>query len=314
MIQTSLFSQIITKKCNKCGEIKSFDEFFKDSRNKNRRWGYCKKCKLVQSKEYYKNNPEKEKIIIEKHKEWVKNNPEKNRKSKKKWRENNSEKVKAGNKKYREENFEKEKARIKKWAEDNPEKVNAKSRKYYKNNPEKVKATNKNWRDNNPEKAKNASKQWKENNLEKAKETDKKWRRNKRKTDIHFRIKTDISNMINIKLKKRLLSKNNKSTFGDILPYKPEDLMNHLENQFESWMNWDNRGIGKGFWNIDHIIPDYRFNYTSIEDPKFQACWSLENLRPLEAITNLTKGKRLDFDDKQKETLEILNKKFDLKL
>lgn len=75
-----------------------------------------------------------------------------------------------------------------------------------------------------------------------------------------------------------------------LVGYSVEDLMKHLESQFESWMNWDNWGIGKGKWNIDHRRPKSLFNYTSAEDEEFKECWALENLQPLEAIENIRKS------------------------
>ena len=111
------------------------------------------------------------------------------------------------------------------------------------------------------------------------------YRYNRRKVDIQFKIKDNISSLINITLRRRLISKNNKSSFT-FLPYTVDKLKQHLENQFEPWMNWNNWGKGKGMWNIDHIKPISSFDYTSIEDEKFQKCWALNNLRPLEWYKN----------------------------
>lgn len=80
------------------------------------------------------------------------------------------------------------------------------------------------------------------------------------------------------------------------LPYSVEDLKKYLENQFEPWMNWDNYG-GKNnckrkTWHIDHIIPQSQFPYKSMDDQLFQECWRLDNLRPLEKISNIRKNNR----------------------
>jgi hypothetical protein len=67
------------------------------------------------------------------------------------------------------------------------------------------------------------------------------------------------------------------------LGYNAEDLCNHLKNQFEPWMRWDNHGRGNHgqFWQIDHIVPRSSLVFESLDDPNFAKCWALENMRPL---------------------------------
>ena len=80
------------------------------------------------------------------------------------------------------------------------------------------------------------------------------------------------------------------------LGYTEEDLIEHFESQFEAWMRWDNNGrvpkgqVRKQHWQMDHIRPRREFNYTSIDDGDFKKCWSLNNLQPIDAIDNITKG------------------------
>ena len=54
-------------------------------------------------------------------------------------------------------------------------------------------------------------------------------------------------------------------------------------------MNWENYG---SYWHIDHIKPKSLFIFESLEDEEFKQCWSLNNLRPLEAKENIRKGNR----------------------
>lgn len=65
-----------------------------------------------------------------------------------------------------------------------------------------------------------------------------------------------------------------------------DDLMAHLERQFQPGMTWANRGQ----WHIDHIVPLASFKYCSPADPEFQAAWALSNLRPLWATENVRKN------------------------
>jgi len=68
--------------------------------------------------------------------------------------------------------------------------------------------------------------------------------------------------------------------------YTNEELFNHLESQFTDGMSWDNMSE----WHIDHIRPIASFNYDSTEHPEFKECWALENLQPLWATDNMSKG------------------------
>ena len=76
----------------------------------------------------------------------------------------------------------------------------------------------------------------------------------------------------------------------NILGYSIEELKEHLEHQFEDWMNWDNLGLTankeKETWQIDHIIPVNTFNIKEIGDEEFRKCWALDNLRPLDSYIN----------------------------
>ena len=76
----------------------------------------------------------------------------------------------------------------------------------------------------------------------------------------------------------------------DLIGYTIEDLIQHLEKQFDEKMNWDNYGR---YWHIDHIRPKSLFKYETAEDPEFKKCWALENLQPMEKIANIKKGIRL---------------------
>lgn len=73
-----------------------------------------------------------------------------------------------------------------------------------------------------------------------------------------------------------------------------------MESQFEQWMTWDNwgnynseqwddRDISTWTWHIDHIIPQSKLLYDSMDHSNFKKCWSLDNLRPLSAKANLIK-------------------------
>jgi hypothetical protein len=53
---------------------------------------------------------------------------------------------------------------------------------------------------------------------------------------------------------------------------------------------WDDNDISTWKWQIDHIIPQHKLPYSSMEDENFKKCWALENLRPYSAKQNLLDG------------------------
>ncbi len=82
---------------------------------------------------------------------------------------------------------------------------------------------------------------------------------------------------------------------------KLEELINHIENQFEIGMSWENGGRYDSktwndkdsltwTWQIDHIIPHSEFYYTTMDCEAFRKCWALENLRPYSAKLNILDG------------------------
>lgn len=121
--------------------------------------------------------------------------------------------------------------------------------------------------------------QWVKNNPNKIKKINQ-HRHKRRWNDPIYKINKLTSNKINAQINNK-----NNSVFK-LLGYSLEELMNHLEAQFEDGMTWDNHGK----WHIDHIKPICSFKFESYEDEEFKECWALSNLRPLWAKDNLKKS------------------------
>lgn len=77
-----------------------------------------------------------------------------------------------------------------------------------------------------------------------------------------------------------------------LVGYSVDDLIAHLERQFQPGMTWEN--YGRGGWHIDHEIPKVAFNYETPDHIDFRKCWALSNLRPLWELENLKKHSKLD--------------------
>jgi hypothetical protein len=164
---------------------------------------------------------------------------------------------------------------------------NERNKKSYNKNKEKFNQLQKEYRENNKEKISKQRKQYRENNKEKLIQEQKiKYKKNKEyyinkvkeyysknkneiikkknirynermKTDLIFKLKKNIKSLISSKIKNKGYMKNSRT--HEILGCSFEQFKLHLENLWESWMNWDNYGLYNGTpnygWDIDHIIP-----------------------------------------------------------
>jgi len=101
--------------------------------------------------------------------------------------------------------------------------------------------------------------------------------------------KNDITLRFRILFRRYLKDKGVYGSFRH-LGYTGAELYNHLESQFTDGMSWDNRNK----WHIDHIRPVSSFDYDSTDHPDFKKCWALNNLQPLWAFDNLSKGDKWD--------------------
>lgn len=68
-----------------------------------------------------------------------------------------------------------------------------------------------------------------------------------------------------------------------------QELVEHLESQFQDGMSWENYGLHG--WHIDHIIPVSSFDIS--EPNQLKKCFHFSNLQPLWAIDNLRKSNKL---------------------
>lgn len=185
--------------------------------------------------------------------------------------------IKKNNSEYYEKNKDFVLERIIKYQQVNKQKIKVRKKKYYQDNRElKIKQQTK----------------YRAKNLRAFYE--------RHKSDPKYRIRHTLSLSILRSLKKNNSNKSGKSIIKYLF-FSIQELKEHLESQFEPWMNWDNYGVYRKLvwddndqstwtWNIDHIIPHSTFRYTSMEDDDFKKCWALDNLRPLSAKQNNIDG------------------------
>jgi hypothetical protein len=202
-------------------------------------------------------------------------------------------------------------------------------RDYYQRNKEKQLKQNKLRYDNRTEEQKEAdrknSKEWRRNMTQEQRDkrntTRKKWRKEKYKCPeqreqkrqrdrewhsknphkrpeyyeehrknpikvLHQRMSNAVRNALRHKGSKKV-----RPVF-DLLDYTKDELREHLESYFteESGYTWNNMSK----WHIDHIRPVSSFDFDSTYHPDFKKCWALNNLQPLWAADNMSKGTKWD--------------------
>ena len=171
--------------------------------------------------------------------------------------------------------LEKKKSRYSENREDNLKYA----REYRSENTDKVKASTKKWRLSNPEKVKEGWGNW--------------YAQNGKRRDAEKRStpKGKLDGVISRGIHGALKGKKNGRAWVSLVGYDINDLMRHIERQFQPGMTWENHG--QYGWHIDHVIPRSAFNYEEPEDIDFQRCWALDNLQPLWWRDNLSKGAKL---------------------
>tara|TARA_Y100000310_G_scaffold288716_1_gene314627 strand:- start:452 stop:1825 length:1374 start_codon:yes stop_codon:yes gene_type:complete len=107
-----------------------------------------------------------------------------------------------------------------------------------------------------------------------------------RRSDPIFKMKHHVSVLVYHAIVLRGGKSKGGVTFAN-LPYTPAELKQHIEDQFDKHMSWDNYG---DYWHVDHIIPQAALVYDSFVHPNFKKCWALSNLRPLTREENASKG------------------------
>jgi hypothetical protein len=172
--------------------------------------------------------------------------------------------------------------------------------KYYRKNRERLLKKSREKYHENIEQEHERTKKYKQDNKELIKTRRNERARQKRKKDPSFKIRSNVSRSIRDGLKRDGGSKGGLS-FLQFIGYSIFALKNHLESNFEPWMNWNNYGVfnlkkwddqdrSTWTWQIDHIIPQSEIIYSSMKDDNFKKCWSLSNLRPLSAKQNFLNG------------------------
>lgn len=165
----------------------------------------------------------------------------------------NKEKIKEKSKKYYTENIDIVKEYAQKYRGENKEKIKEIKRQYNVKNKELLKIKQKEYREQTKDYQKEYQKKYREKNKEKRNFRE----RERNQKNPLYKLSNNIRRSIRDSFKRNGYKKN--SNTHNILNCSFEQFKEHLENQFQPWMNWDNYGLYNGTedygWDIDHIIP-----------------------------------------------------------
>jgi hypothetical protein len=108
----------------------------------------------------------------------------------------------------------------------------------------------------------------------------------KRRQDQGIRLKANARSRF-WKVMQSVKALRNTDSFNDLIGCSSSFLRQHIEIQFEPWMNWDNYGPG---WQMDHKIPLKFFDLFDPEQAK--SAFHFSNLKPVSTAYNASKQAR----------------------
>ena len=154
-------------------------------------------------------------------------------------------------------------------------------------NKEYISNKSKTWYEQNKEHRKEYLKEYREKNIDKIRQIKRDYERNRKSSDPLYKLITNFRTAIWTVLKESNVDKY--GHYFDVLQYSPEELINHLEKQFNNGMTWENYGK----WHVDHKLPITSFNIQEMGDSEFIKCWALDNLQPMWGDENIKKSNKL---------------------
>jgi predicted transcriptional regulator len=160
-------------------------------------------------------------------------------------------------------------------------------KKWREKNKEKVNEYVKTWYEQNKEHRKQYLKEYQEKNIDKIRKTKRDYERNRKATDPLYKLISNFRTAIYTVLKESNVDKY--GHYFDVLQYTPEELIVHLEKQFQDDMTWDNYGV----WHVDHKLPITSFDIQEMGDDEFMKCWCLDNLQPMWGEENIRKSNKV---------------------
>jgi hypothetical protein len=160
------------------------------------------------------------------------------------------------------------------------------SRDYKHRNKETIAAYNSKYKQEHREDAKVYNKNYSINNRETIQRRSTAYQKERRYTDVNFKLSKILRSRLNCEIR-------------EVVPDRTLTLLGTTVDMFRQWiefnfvdgMDWSNHGT---VWHIDHVLPVCKFDLEVI-DHRFN-CFNWCNMKPLEAIKNLSKNGKIDIE------------------
>ena len=133
---------------------------------------------------------------------------------------------------------------------------------------------------------------WRANNLERNRKNKREWNANKRRNDLAFKIKLNLS----LRIYHALSGGRKSAKTIELIGCEISDLKRHIEEQFLIDMDWNNWGTNG--WHIDHVRPCALFDLK--EEGQQKVCFNWRNLRPMWGKENQSKRDIYTAEDEEK--------------
>lgn len=170
----------------------------------------------------------------------------------------------------------------KQWDNNNKKKVKLYSKEYRRTHKKEIKETMKYWRLTHKDEINKQHKKYCKIHKEQINEWRKEYLFNRRKNDINYKVRMNLSIRLCLALKGICKSKSTIQLLGCSI----KDLRKHLQSKFQPGMSWSNYGK----WHIDHIRPCAKFDLSKKSEQC--KCFHYTNLQPLWAKDNLKKSNK----------------------
>lgn len=271
-----MMSEIVSKKCNKCGFEGDIDQFCKGH-------SLCKKCKSNEGKQYRLNNLLK---IRENKRQYRLDNAERIKEQKRLSYIKNKEYVLEHSKQYRLNHREEKKVKDQQYQLDHKDQIKLQRKIFRIQNQDKFKTVNSQYYSQNKEKIKIKARQYAVKHKDEIRHH-KRIYKLKHKEHLNAMEVLRRKNNLGVKILHNLRTRTHKVLRGinksqstlSLLGCTVLEFKTYIENQFVNDMTWENYGHGAGKWNLDHIIPCSIFDLTDPSEQK--QCFHFSNHRPL---------------------------------
>lgn len=199
----------------------------------------------------------------------------------------NKDKLNAASKKHHDKNKAKYHDYMIKYRDGKKTNICIQKKEYYTENKTKLIEYSKEYHNCNREKKAEYEKKYRESHKKNLNEKRNINTRNRRKNDSDYAVKI----FLRASFKRMTKEKSGWRAFFELSGYSRDDYISHFASNYKDEFELY-RATNK--YHIDHIIPVSSYDFTLVEDIK--NCWNPRNLRIIDALENIKKHNKMDYE------------------